>query len=468
MFENLTDKLQTTFRQLTGRGSLTESNIQDAMRQVRLALLEADVNYKTVKEFIDEVTVECLGEKVLKSVTPGQQAIKVVSDKLTALMGEANVGLTLKDAPAPIMMVGLHGSGKTTTTAKLANQLRKQGRHVLLVAADVYRPAAIDQLEFLGQQLGVPVFCDRTTKDVVQIANAARAHARANSLDTLILDTAGRLQIDETLVQELVRLRDAIKPNEILLIADAALGQEAVSVATHFDQALGLTGIVLTKLDGDARGGAALSMRKVTGKPIKFIGLGEKIEDLEPFHPERMASRILGMGDVVSLVEKASAAISAEDAKKLEEKMLKNQFDLNDFLNQLSQLRKLGGMSAVLDLIPGGRQLTQGMEVDEHVLKHVEAIIHSMTPYERSHPESLSQPSRRKRIASGSGRQLVEVQQLLKRFEMMRQMMSRFGKTAKMMGSGQHPGNLKPAAGNLAPRVMSQKEKKKRRKKGRR
>ncbi len=467
MFDNLTDKLQDTFRNLTGRGALTDKNIQDAMRQVRLALLEADVNYKTVKEFIAEVTEECLGEKVLKSVTPGQQAIKVVNDKLTELMGEANAPLELKDSPASLMMIGLHGSGKTTTTAKLANLLRKQqNKRPLLVACDVYRPAAIDQLEFLGKQLDIPVFSDRNSKDVQKIALQAKQVARRDGHDVMILDTAGRLQIDDELVQELVRVKEIVQPDEILLVGDAALGQEAVSVASHFDDALSITGIVLTKLDGDARGGAALSMRKVTGKPIKFIGIGEKIEDLEPFYPDRMASRILGMGDVVSLVEKAAESISMEEAKRLEEKMLKNQFDLNDFLNQLSQLRKLGGMSAVLNMIPGGRQLTQGMDIDEGVLKHVEAIIHSMTPYERSHPDCLNQISRRKRISIGSGRSLVEVQQLLKRFEVMRQMMSKDGKFGRMMsGGGMNPFGRKAGGGQ---KTISQKEKKKRRKKGRR
>lgn len=469
MFENLTDRLQDTFRDLTGRGALTEKNIQDSMRQVRLALLEADVNYKTVKEFIADVQEECLGEKVLRSVKPGQQAVKVVNDKLTDLMGEANVPLDLKDYPAPIMMVGLHGSGKTTTTAKLANHLKKQGKNVLLVAADVYRPAAIDQLEFLGKELGIPVFSDRDSKDVTKIAVQARQFARQESLDTMILDTAGRLQVDEELVQELIKLKNVVVPNEVLLIADAALGQEAVSVASHFDEALDLSGIILTKLDGDARGGAALSMRRVTGKPIKFVGVGEKIEDLEPFHPERMASRILGMGDVVSLVEKAAETISEDEAKKLEEKMLKNQFDLNDFLKQLTQLRRLGGMGAVLDLIPGGRQLTQGMDINEEMLRHVEAIVKSMTPHERTHPEVLNQPSRRKRIANGAGRPLMEVQQLLKRFEVMRQMMSKFGKMSKGGGGGMPAmGGGMPGGGGGTPQQESQKAKKKRRKRSRR
>ena len=461
MFETLTDRLQGAFRELTGRGTLSEKNIEDAMREVRLALLDADVNYQIVRELIDEMRKECLGEKVLKSVSPGQQAIKVVNDHLTQLMGEANAPLELKDFPATIMMVGLHGSGKTTTAAKLAAYLKKQGKQVLLVAADVYRPAAIDQLEFLGQEIGAPVFADRESKDVSAIAKAARKYARQESLDTMIVDTAGRLQVDDELIQELVRLRRAIEPSEILLVADAALGQEAVSVAEHFDRALGVSGIVLTKLDGDARGGAALSMRRVTGKPIKFVGVGEKIEELDEFHPDRMASRILGMGDVVSLVEKASELITEEEAKQLEQKIIKKQFDLNDFLKQLHQLKRMGGMKTVLDMIPGGQQLTQGIDLDEGLagMKHVEAVILSMTPYERSHPEVLNLLSRRQRIARGSGRQLLEVQQLLKRFDTARGMMSKFGKAAMAQEAGGGYG------GGQDVRVLSQKEKKKKRKK---
>jgi signal recognition particle subunit SRP54 len=453
VFDNLSDKLQDTFRDLTGRGTLNEKNIKDAMRDIRLALLDADVNYATVKSFIADVEQECLGEKVLRSVSPGQQAVKVVSDKLTELMGESNAPLNLEGFPATIMIVGLHGGGKTTTSAKLAAHLKKQGRHVLLVAADVYRPAAIDQLEFLGQQIGVPVYSDRLATDIAQIAEAGRQKARHDGCNTMIIDTAGRLQIDHDLVQELVQVRDKVEPNEILLVGDAALGQEAVSVAKHFDDALGVSGMVLTKLDGDARGGAALSMRQQTGKPIKFIGVGEKIEDLEPFYPDRMASRILGMGDVVSLVEKAEEAISVEEAKQLEEKMLKNRFDFNDFRSSLDQLRKLGGLGSLMNMLPGGRKMLGGMQLDESMFIPVESMISSMTPEERAEPDLLKKDeSRRQRIARGSGRDVGEVDGLLQRFGSMKDMMSGYGR--QMLGG--------------APQQrVSQKAKKARRKKGR-
>ncbi|OVE80917.1 signal recognition particle protein, partial [bacterium M21] len=433
MFDNLTDRLQDTFRDLTGRGSLDEKNIDDAMRQIRLALLDADVNYKIVKEYIAAVRAECLGEKVIRGVKPGEMTKKVVHDHLVKLMGEANVPLDLDGAPASIMMVGLHGSGKTTTTAKLGMHLKSLGKRPLLVAADLYRPAAIDQLEALARDIELPVFANRDTKNIVEVANTARAEARKNGNDVLIFDTAGRLQIAEDLVQELVMAKRILQPNEILLVADAALGQEAVSVASHFDEALGLTGIVLTKLDGDARGGAALSMRQVTGKPIKLIGIGEKMDDLQSFHPDRMADRILGMGDVVSLVENIQQQIDEKDAKKLEEKMLKNKFDFEDFLSQLRQLRKLGGFSSILDYLPGGRNLMKGMDFDESMLTHVEAIIQSMTQKERATPPLLNNANRRHRIAKGSGRPVIEVQQLIKRFEMMRGMMSQFGKMSQYM-----------------------------------
>jgi len=488
MFDNLTDKLQNTFRNFTGRGILSEGNIDEAMRDVRLALLDADVNHDIVKDFVDEVRAECLGEKVGKSIKPGQQAIKIVSDKLTDLMGAANVPLELKGFPGAIMMVGLHGSGKTTTTAKLAANLARSGKRVLMVAADVYRPAAIDQLEILGREIDIPVYADRETQDVAAIGAAARNYARHHGHDTLILDTAGRFQFDEVLVAELVKLKTQVPPNEILLVADAALGQEAVSVARQFNEALDITGIILTKLDGDARGGAALSMRRVTGKPIKFFGIGEKIDDLEAFYPDRMANRILGMGDVVSLVERVEEKINVEEAEKLEQKMLKNQFDLEDFMNVLRQLKNLGGMGKVLEMLPGARQLMANSQVDERVLSQNEAIISSMTPHERQHPEVLSAPSRRDRISKGSGRAIVEVVHLLKRFEAMRKLMSNsnLAKMARMMGLGEGDGGGAPdfagapgmTAGDLmniggAPfmrgggqnRTISQKAKKARRKK---
>ncbi len=464
MFESLTDKLQETFRQLTGRGTLTVANIDDAMRQVRMALLEADVNFKIVKDFIDEVKMECLGEKVMKSITPGQQAIKIVNDNLTRLMGDEAAPLTFVGSPAVILMVGLHGSGKTTSTAKLARNLTNEGKRVMMAAADVYRPAAIDQLETLGRQIAVPVYANRATTDVVQIAREALLAARQQNRHVLLVDTAGRLQIDTELVNELIRLKRDLQPGEILLVADAALGQEAVSVAQHFNEALNITGVILTKLDGDARGGAALSIRKVIGKPIKFIGTGESIDDLQVFHPERMASRILGMGDVVSLVEKAAQAISEEDARRLEQKMLRNKYDLNDFLNQLQQLKKLGGMSSILDLIPGGKKLKEGANIDEHKLKHIEAILSSMTPEERARPEILGLHTRRNRIAKGCGRPIVEVQQLLKRFEQMRSMISQYGHMMNPANSAAGQ-SARPLSGGRQVKVLSQKEKKAQRKK---
>jgi len=464
MFENISDKLQEAFRQLTGRGKLTEKNIEDAMREVRMALLEADVNYKIVKEFVNDVKEECLGERVMKSVTPGQQAIKIVNDNLIKLLGVTNVGLQLSGKPSIIIMAGLQGGGKTTTTAKLANHLNKQGKKVLMTAADVYRPAAVDQLEFLGKELDIPVFSDKSTQNVGKIAAGALNRANETNTDVLIIDTAGRLHIDDDLIQELKNLKTQLNPDEILLVSDTALGQEAVSVAQAFNDALDITGIILTKMDGDAQGGAALSMRKMTGKPIKFVGVGEKLTDLEAFHPERMASRILGMGDVISLVEKAAETISEEEALKLEQKMLKNKYDFNDFLNQLGQLKKLGGMSAILDMIPGGKKLKDEVNLEESMLKHTEAILSSMTPYERTHPEVLGVMSRRQRIAKGCGRPLVEVQQLLKRFDLMRDMMSNYKKLPGMFG-GSERGMVGEGSSGQQYKVMSQKAKKAKRKK---
>ena len=436
MFDKLTDRFHEVFRTLTGRGTLTESNIDEAMREVRRALLEADVNFKVVKEFVDSIRAECLGEKVLKSVTPGQQAVKVVYDHLKDLLGGDNAPLDLSGAPAVIMLIGLHGSGKTTTAAKLAHLLgHKEKKTVMLAACDLRRPAAIDQLETLGREIRIPVFARRDTLDVVAVAREARAEASRQGIQVLILDTAGRLQIDDDLVQELVQVREALQPQEILLVADAALGQQAVSVAEHFNRALQISGIILTKLDGDARGGAAMSMRHVTGRPVKFTGVGERIPDLEAFHPERMASRILGMGDVVSLVEKAAEHFDEEEAKKIEEKMRKNTFDLNDFREQLRKLKKMGGVMAMLDMLPGTAKFKEGLNVDEGQLKRVEAVICGMTPPERAKPDIIN-ASRRKRIATGSGVPVSEVNDLLERFDMMRKMMTGMAK----MGPGGMPG----------------------------
>src|SRR5205809_2666687 len=385
MFDSLSGKLQNAFRNLRGLGKISEDNVGDALREVRLALLEADVNFKVARDFIERVKAKAIGQEVVQSIQPGQQIIKIIHDELVDLLGSVNAGLELSGNPSCVLMVGLHGSGKTTSSGKLGRLLLKQGRTPLLVAADVYRPAAMDQLEKLGQQVQLPVFAPKGEKDVLKIAREALEAARAQNRNTLIFDTAGRLQIDEPLVQELVRLRDLVKPQETLLVLDAATGQEALNVATHFDQAVSITGAILTKLDGDARGGAALSMKAVTGKPIKLAGVGEKLDDFEPFHPERMASRILGMGDVVSLVEKAAEAVDLDDARRLEEKMRKGQFTMEDFLEQLRQMKKLGSLETIVGMLPGGSEMLQGADMGEQEkeFRRMEGIICSMTLKER-------------------------------------------------------------------------------------
>lgn len=446
MFDTLSTKLQNAFRSLRGLSKISEDNVADSLREVRMALLDADVNFKVVKDFIDRVKTKSLGQEVIASVHPGQQIIKIIHDELVSLLGSENAALVLQRNPAILMMVGLHGSGKTTSSGKLARLLQKQGRAPLLVAADVYRPAAMDQLATLGEKLNVPVFVKKGETDVLKIAREAREFATTKKCDTLIFDTAGRLQIDEPLVQELVRLRDLVQPDEILLVLDAATGQEAVNVATHFDNALKITGSILTKLDGDARGGAALSMKTVTQKPIKFMGVGEKLEDFEPFHPERMASRILGMGDVVSLVERAAEAVDEEDAKKLEEKMRKGEFTLEDFLDQLRAMKKLGSLESIVGMLPGGAEVLKqtDMSKQEKEFKRMEGMICGMTFEERRKPQILN-ASRRKRIAKGSGVSVAELNTLLNRFTQMQQMMRKMGKFQKMMakmggGGGGLPG----------------------------
>src|SRR5437667_714662 len=381
MFDSLSSKLQNAFRNLRGLGKISEENASDALREVRLALLEAYVNFKVARDFIERVKAKSLGQEVVQSIQPGQQVIKIIHDELVELLGSANSGVQLSGNPSCILMVGLHGSGKTTSSGKLGRLLLKQGRTPLLVAADVYRPAAMEQLEKLGQQVQLPVFVRKGETDVLKIAREALETARAQNRNTLIFDTACRLQFDEPLVQELVRLRDLVKPQETLLVLDAATGQEAVNVATHFDQALNITGSILTKLDGDARGGAALSLKAVTGKPIKFAGVGEKLEEFEPFHPERMASRILGMGDVVSLVERAAEAVDMDEAMRLEEKMRKGQFTLEDFLEQLRQMRKLGPLESILGMLPGGTELLKGGDLSkqEKEFRRMEGMICAMT-----------------------------------------------------------------------------------------
>ncbi len=434
MFDSLSSKLQNAFRNLRGLGKISEENAGDALREVRLALLEADVNFKVARDFIERVKAKSLGQEVVQSIQPGQQIIKIIHDEMVDLLGSENASLQLSGNPSCVLMVGLHGSGKTTSSGKLARLLHKQGRTPLLVAADVYRPAAMDQLEKLGEQLQVPVYANKGEKDVLKIAREALASARTQNRNTLIFDTAGRLQIDEPLVQELVRLGELVKPQETLLVLDAATGQEAVNVATHFDQALNITGCILTRLDGDARGGGALSLKAVTGKPIKFAGIGEKLEDFEPFHPERMASRILGMGDVVSLVEKAAEAVDLDDAMRLEEKMRKGQFSLEDFLDQLRQMKKLGPLESIIGMLPGGSEAIKGADLrkQEKEFVHMEAMICGMTPQERHNPHILN-AKRRQRIAKGSGVSVAELNTMLNKFSQMQQMMKKMGKFQKMM-----------------------------------
>ena len=428
-FEGLSEKLNATVKRLRGKGRLTENDVREGMREVRLALLEADVSYKVVKEFVATVTERAVGSDVLDSLTPAQQVIKIVNEELTNLMGGANAKLSLASSgPTVVMMVGLQGAGKTTTTAKLAGLMRRQlGRRPLLAACDVYRPAAIEQLKVVGSQLDLPVF-EQGQGDPVEIAQAALRHARDHGNDLVFLDTAGRLHVDEALMDELKRMKSAVHPHEILLVVDAMTGQDAVNAASSFDEALGIDGVVLTKLDGDARGGAALSIRAVTGKPIKFVGTGEKLEMIEPFHPDRMASRILGMGDMLSFIEKAEAAFDQKQAAKLEEKLRKNRFTLQDYYDQLQQIRGMGDLSQLAGMMPGqlGRQL-QGASIDEKQMAHTEAIILSMTPLERENPQILN-ASRKRRIAAGCGLEVVDVNRLLKQFDAMQQIVKQFSK----------------------------------------
>jgi signal recognition particle subunit SRP54 len=432
VFEQLSDRMDSVLKHLRGQGKLTERNIDDSLRQVRRALLEADVNFKVAREFIENVKEKALGRGVLKSLTPGQQMIGAVHDELVELMGEAASPLTLMDTPPTvIMMVGLQGSGKTTATGKLARMFKQQGRQPLLVAADVYRPAAVKQLQVLGESLDVPVFSIEGSEDPITICSVALQKAKQAYQDIVILDTAGRLHVDEDMMAELQSIKKAVGPHEILLVVDGMTGQDAVNVAETFNDQLDVDGCILTKMDGDARGGAALSIRSVTQKPIKFIGVGEKLDALEPFHPDRMASRILGMGDVVSLVEKAQASIDMDEALKLEEKLRKETFDLEDFRTQLKQVSKMGSMEDIMGMIPGvNKNALQGAEMDEGAMARLEAIISSMTLNERRKPNIIN-GSRRKRIASGSGTTVQDVNQLLKQFNMMQKMMKRMGKMNK-------------------------------------
>ena len=436
-FESLSDKLTEAFKRLRGKGRLTEADVKEAMREVKLALLEADVNFKVVKDFVRKVTERATGADVLESLSPAQMVIKIVNEELTALMGSENQKLNISSqSPSVVMLVGLQGAGKTTNGAKLAGLMRKQGKRPLLVACDVYRPAAIQQLETVGRQLDIPVF-QMGQGDPVAIAKAGIEHAKKYGNDLVFLDTAGRLHIDEALMTELQNIKAAVNPAEILLVIDAMIGQDAVATAQAFDDALDITGVMLTKLDGDARGGAALSIKALTGKPIKFAGIGEKLDQIEPFHPDRMAQRILGMGDVLSFIERAEQSIDEEKAKKLEEKLKKNRFTLSDYYDQLVQLKSMGSFEQLAGMMPGqlGKQMANA-ELDPKMMAHTEAIILSMTPYERENPAVLG-ASRKKRIAAGCGLEVVDVNRLLKQFEMMQSMIkqvTRGGKMPKGMG----------------------------------
>ncbi len=444
-FEGLSEKLQAVTRKLRGKTRITESDLKEMLREVKLALLEADVNYAIVKEFINTIQEKALGQDVLKSLTPGQQVIKIVKDELVEFLGgtESKINFT-PNPPTVIMLVGLQGSGKTTTAGKLANLLRKQGKKPLLVACDVYRPAAIKQLQVVGGQLNIPVFANENSKDVVKIARQAIDTAISKLNDVVILDTAGRLHIDEELMQELKNVKQNVKPHEILLVVDSMTGQDAVNVATSFNEALGIDGVILTKLDGDTRGGAAISVKKVTGRPIKFAATGEKLSDIEVFHPDRMASRILGMGDVLSIIEKAEEAIDLEEAEKLE-KQLKNkkELDLDDYLKQLRQVKKMGSFSSILKMIPGMSQL-KDVKVDDKEFVRIEAIISSMTKEERKNPKILN-GNRRVRIAKGSGTSVPEINKFMKSFEMTQKMMKKLQdqKNMKKMMKGLNPNDLK-------------------------
>ena len=430
-FEGLSSKLQEFTRKLKGKSRITESDLKEMLREVKLALLEADVNYKIVKDFTSTIQEKALGQDVLKSLTPGQQVIKIVKDELIELLGgtDSKVNFT-PNPPTVIMLVGLQGSGKTTTAGKLANLFRKQGKKPLLVACDVYRPAAIKQLQVVGNQLNIPVYSNESTKDVVRIAKEAYNTAISKLNDVIILDTAGRLHIDEELMQELKNLKASAKPHEILLVVDSMTGQDAVNVATTFNENVGIDGVVLTKLDGDTRGGAALSVKKVTGRPIKFAATGEKLSDIEEFHPDRMASRILGMGDVLSIIEKAEESFDMEEAEKLEKQLRKGEFDLNDYLAQLKQIKKMGSFSSILKMIPGLSKI-KDLKVDDKEFVRIEAIISSMTDKERRNPKILN-GSRRIRIANGSGTSVQQINQFMKSFEMTQTMMKKM-KTEKGM-----------------------------------
>ncbi len=444
MFENLSERLERSFKMLKGEGKITELNVIETLKDVRKALLDADVNYKVAKQFVDDVKAKAMGQNVLTAVKPGQMMVKIVYDELTALMGGDEVDINLKGSPAVILMSGLQGSGKTTFTGKLGNMLKtKRGKNPLLVAGDVYRPAAINQLQVLGEQIGIEVFTEEGNNNPVDIAEKAIKHAKKNGNDVVIVDTAGRLAVDEQMMNEIEAIKKAIKPSEILFVVDSMTGQDAVNTAYEFNQRLDFDGVVLTKLDGDTRGGAALSIRSVVNKPIKFIGVGEKIDALDIFYPSRMADRILGMGDIRSLVERAQEQIDEEEARKLQKKIAANKFDFEDFLSQIQQIKKMGNIKDLASMIPGVGKMLKDVDIDDNAFKSVEAIILSMTPKERRNPQIID-GQRRKRIANGSGTSLQEVNRLFKQFDSMRKIM-------KTMNSGAGK-NLARAMGNMMNR----------------
>ena len=449
MFENLSDRFEKAFQRIKGEATITEANIAETTKEIRRALVEADVNYSVAKRFANRVKDKAVGQEVLTSVRPGQLLVKITQEELAEFMGGQHAGLNLKGKPGVILMSGLQGSGKTTHTSKLALHLQsKQGKRPLLVACDVYRPAAIDQLEVMGKRVGADVFTQREEKNPVAIAEAALRHARSHGNDVVIIDTAGRLAVDEAMMDEIARIKEAVQPSETLFVVDAMTGQDAVRTAQAFHERIAFDGVILTKMDGDTRGGAALSIREETGKPIKFIGTGEKPEALEPFHPDRMAQRILGMGDVVTLVEKAQEQFDEAQAKKLEKKIRKNSFDFEDFLEQVQQIKKMGNVKDLLAMVPGMGKALRGVDIDDDAFKHIEAIIRSMTPDERQHPEKLN-GSRKTRIAKGSGTSVQEVNQLLKQFGEMKKMMKMMSGGGKrrglggMMGRGAMPGGMR-------------------------
>ena len=443
MFENLTDKLERSFKILKGEGRITEINVAETLKEIRRALIDADVNYKVAKTFTDEVKQKALGQDVLKAVKPGQMMTKIVRDELAELMGGTATDIRLEGTPAVILIAGLQGSGKTTFSGKLAAFLKeKKGRHVLLVAGDVYRPAAIDQLKVLGGQIGVEVYTEEGNQNPVQIAENAIKYARTNHLNTVIVDTAGRLAVDEQMMQEITAIKAAVKPGETLFVVDSMTGQDAVNTAKEFNDRLDFDGVVLTKLDGDTRGGAAISIRAVVNKPLKFISSGEKMDALQVFHPERMADRILGMGDIVSLVEKAQEQYDEEEARRLKKKLVKNQFDFNDFLTQISQIKKMGNLKDLAGMIPGVGKMLKNVEINDDVFKQTEAIIHSMTPAERADP-SIINGSRRQRIATGSGTTMQDVNRLLKQFEDTRKVMKSVAGGMPKMPKGFNPRGFK-------------------------